>query len=79
MRAVGSAVVCMSVAEVPEGRQRSPYLVGFPSADRQSAKIDTGCRLLAVRTRPYGLSRWTLRQPWRPYHCRCVALFPRIM
>ncbi|KAG8790078.1 pre-mRNA-splicing factor rse1 [Ceratobasidium sp. 428] len=26
MRAVGSAVVCMSVAEVPEGRQRSPYL-----------------------------------------------------
>lgn len=27
MRAVGSAVVCMSVAEVPDGRQRSPYLV----------------------------------------------------
>ncbi|GAB1527525.1 pre-mRNA-splicing factor rse1 [Rhizoctonia solani] len=26
MRAVGSAVVCMSIAEVPEGRQRSPYL-----------------------------------------------------
>ncbi|CAE6440620.1 unnamed protein product, partial [Rhizoctonia solani] len=26
IRAVGSAVVCMSIAEVPEGRQRSPYL-----------------------------------------------------
>jgi len=30
MKAMGSTVLALSVAEVPEGRQRTPFLVSFP-------------------------------------------------
>ena len=30
MKAMGSTVLALSIAEVPEGRQRTPYLVRYP-------------------------------------------------
>ena len=55
---MGGLVLCLSIAEVPEGRQRTPYLVSrfVPTPDLfvvRHADPNIRCRLLAVLIRPY--------------------------
>jgi hypothetical protein len=61
-KALPAGVTCMSMGEVPQGRQRSLFLVRFsrrifarasPLADRASRTLPAGCRL---------------RQPDGPHH-----------
>jgi hypothetical protein len=73
MRAVGSAVVCMSIAEVPEGRQRSPYLVSTRTIIR-SAMRPTHCRRSDVRTKLSESFPWIPSQRWKPSRYRHVFL-----
>jgi hypothetical protein len=70
-KAMGSTVLALSIAEVPEGRQRTPFLVGviYYFAGFVSSSFEK-CRLSDVRTKPSASSLWTQRPPWRPSVCR---------
>lgn len=59
-KAMGSTVLALSIAEVPEGRQRTPYLVCMTSPI--SGRLITFLsRLLVARIKLSELFRWTPR------------------
>lgn len=68
-KAMGSTVLALSVGEVPEGRQRTPYLVQIPYFNVRSYLLTT-CRLWVVKTKLSGLSLWTLRALLKQSACR---------
>jgi splicing factor 3B subunit 3 len=60
---------CLSIAEVPEGRQRTPFLVSPFKKLRLSAEtypFHSFRRLWVVRTKPCTLSPWRWRTPSLP-------------
>ena len=61
MKAMGSTVLALSIGEVPEGRQRTPFLVCILCSILCNFRTDGLSRLLVVRTKPSELSHWTLR------------------
>lgn len=63
-KAMGSTVLALSIGEVPEGRQRTPYLVCMFTLIRFFA-YPAFRRPWAVKTKLYESSPWTPRQPWR--------------
>ena len=68
-KAMGSTVLALSIAEVPEGRQRTPYLVGRPPLICPSFLIIfclTNCRPLDVKIKLSELSPSIQRAPSRP-------------
>lgn len=72
---MGAEVVSLSIAEVPEGRQRTPYLVSQSSKLPPELPQLTGCtrRLSVAPTRPCESCRWTQSRHWRRSAFRCVC------
>ena len=63
-KAMGSTVLALSIAEVPEGRQRTPYLVRTLMPRTATYVLTSSVhRLLAAKTRPSASSRSTPRAP----------------
>ena len=60
-KAMGSTVLALSIAEVPEGRQRTPYLVRALMPRNATCLTYSVHRLLAAKTRPSASSRSTPR------------------
>lgn len=61
-KAMGSTVMAMSVGEVPEGRQRMPFLVCLSVVCACLKLIHQLCfRLLDVKIKLYELCRWILK------------------
>lgn len=61
-KAMGSTVLALSIAEVPEGRQRTPYLVRtLIKGQFRPERLTCSIRPLVVRTKPSGSFHWTLR------------------
>ena len=71
-KAMGSVVLALSMAEVPEGRQRTPYLVStrFLHLHRSWLAEYSSLRLLDAKTRLSGLSRSTQTTPSRQSACK---------
>ena len=68
-RAMGSTILALSIAEVPEGRQRTPFLVHtLPLHFVLQTHIF--CRLSDARTRLSESSPLTRRARWRPSVCK---------
>jgi splicing factor 3B subunit 3 len=67
-KAMGSTITALSISEVPEGRQRTPYLVSdimwnFVPCSHIARPLD-------VKIRLFGLYRLTQRVHWKPSVCR---------
>jgi splicing factor 3B subunit 3 len=57
-KAMGSTVLALSIGEVPEGRQRTPYLVSVDIV-LIHCSLTSYHRLWDVKTRPFVSSPWT--------------------
>jgi splicing factor 3B subunit 3 len=69
-KAMGSTVLALSIGEVPEGRQRTPYLVSSNNtlASRLTSSIKS--RPSVVRTRLFVSSHWILKAHSKPSVCK---------
>lgn len=68
-KAMGSTVLALSIGDVPEGRQRTPYLVSTISCTRPKLNILLH-RLSVVRTRRFASFLWTRIVHWRRSACK---------
>lgn len=65
-KAMGSTVLALSIAEVPEGRQRTPFLVcQMKICASQLLQFFCSYRQLGARIKPFVSSRWILKARWR--------------
>jgi hypothetical protein len=68
-KAMGSTVLALSIGEVPEGRQRTPYLVSTLSGSNARANV-TPYRRWVAKTRQSASFLWTQTAHWRRSVCK---------